>query len=131
VVSEIGEGGGRDYDDMVAGKEIVPPPTALSSCLKLTQKTQRPFELGFDEMSLAVVRGVRAGSQAESAGLVNGDRIISIANLSDAKKVEQQELSLVVARGEQEQKVSYLPRGTPKHVWHWEMPATGAANCKF
>ena len=78
------------------------------------------------------MRGVRAGSQAESAGLVNGDRIVSIANLGDAKKAEQQELSLVVARGEHEQKVSYLPRGTPTQVWHWEMPAEGAsARCKF
>ena len=132
VVSELGEAAGREYDDMVAGKLIVPPASALAPCLTLSQKPVRPFDLGFDEMSRSVVRRLRAGSQAETAGLANGDRIVSIANMPAARKAQGQELSLVIARDGQERQLSYLPRRPAAQVWYWEMPAGGAgANCKF
>lgn len=130
VTAELGDAAGREYDDMVAGKPILPPATAWGSCLKLSQVAVRPLDVGFDEMSMAVVRKLRAGSPAAAAGLADGDRIVSMTNKTAAFKKEDQELMLVVARDGVERKVSYLPRGPAMQVWRWEVPA-GAAACKF
>lgn len=132
VVGELGDAAGLEYDDMVAGKLIAPPPSALSSCLTLSQKRVRPFDLGFDEMSQTLVRRLRAGSLAEAAGIADGDRIVSMANLREARKTEEQKLSLIISRDGRERSISYLPRRPAASVWYWQMPKAGAiANCKF
>ncbi|NYE60796.1 hypothetical protein FHW58_001948 [Duganella sp. 1224] len=132
VVGELGEPAGRDYDDMVSGKLIEPPASALAPCLARSLRQVRAFDLGFDEMSHTVVRRLRAGSQAALAGLAEGDQIASMDNLQQARKDETGMLSLLVTRDGQQRRISYLPRAQPAPVWRWTVsPASAAARCGF
>lgn len=132
VVGELGDAAGREYDEMAAGKLMVPPESAPQSCLRLSQRQVRPFDLGFDEMSKTVVRHLRPGSEAEIAGLLEGDRIVSMINLAGAYKAESEKLSLVIERNGKEQHISYLPRRAAAQVWYWSLPTLGAdANCNL
>lgn len=128
VAGELGEAAGRNYDDMVSGKLIEPPASALAPCLTRSFRQARAFDLGFDEMSRTVVRRLRAGSQAALAGLAEGDQIVSMDNLQQARRDETAMLSLLVTRNGQQQRLSYLPRAAAAPVWHWA-PTTGEATC--
>jgi hypothetical protein len=130
VEAELGAQGGREFDDMVSGKDIIPPANALAACLKLSKYQYRPFELGFDEMSLAVVRGLRKGSAAEAAGLVNGDRI-AISNIVQARTNEDTTLDVAVNRDGKEQKVSFVPRTKALTAWRWEKLPTAQSACRL
>ena len=132
VARELGEAGVKDYDDMVAGKMVIPPPNAFAPCLRAVQVKERPFELGFDEMRLAVVSGLRPNSAAADAGLADGDKITSLSKLNDVKSDEAMPLNMTVKRGDKTLNFSFLPRGTPVDGWRWErVPGIADERCKF
>ena len=132
VQRELGEEGLRDYEDMAAGKVIVPPSNALGPCLKPVAVNIRPFELGFDEFELTKVAGLREGTAAARAGIRNGDRIIK---MSPAYKVaqhssESQRIVLTIERDGKRSNVTYLPRGETVQGWRWKRVAgVSESNC--
>lgn len=132
VVAEIGEGARAEFDEMVAGKPIAPLPSAFAPCYRPVRGSERPFDLGFDEMRLGVVSGLRADSAAAAAGVQEGDQIAAITPLRALRSDPAQVMRLGVQRGGQVLELSYLPRGAAVPSWHWERVAgVPEAACKL
>lgn len=123
VVRELGPGARQDYEDMAAGKTIVPSANAFGPCFALTRGEARPFVLGFDDMRLGVVKNLIPDSPAAKAGVKEGDTIVSLTPLKDVRDDPAKVMDLTLRRDGQEVKVSYLPRGAPVPAWHWERNA--------
>jgi hypothetical protein len=132
VVKELGAVAGTEFDDMAAGKDIVPQKDSLGACLTAVSYTVRPFDLGFDEMSLGVVKNLRKESAAAAAGVHEGDKILSLPALKEAREKEGKELAVELQRGDEKLSVNYLPRGAGVTAWRWERtPAAAKGNCKL
>ena len=123
VVEKLGPDAGVEFDDMTAGKIVIPPATSFGPCFKLFKTQSRPFDLGFDEMRLGVVKDLRPGSAAAQAGAREGDTIVSMTPLSEVRDKPDAEITLTVRRGEQILPVRYLPRGTTVENWQWRRVA--------
>jgi S1-C subfamily serine protease len=104
---------------MVAGKLIVPPAETFGPCFKPVSKAEQPFDLGFDEMRLGVVKDLRPDSAAAKAGIREGDAILSMTPLDAVRNDPQKKMELKLKRGNEEINVSYLPRRVPVPAWHW------------
>ncbi len=85
VVKALGAPAGQAFDDMVAGKLIVPPSATYGSCFQMVPASLRPFDMGFDGMRPGVVGGLRAGSAAELAGLREGDVVVKATPASQLR----------------------------------------------
>jgi len=132
VVRELGPPARKDYEDMVAGKTIVPPANVFGPCFSVVSEPERPFVLGFDDMRLAVVRNLVADSPAAKAGLKEGDTIVALTPIGEARDNPGKTMDLTVRRGGRELKVSYLPRAAPVPAWHWvRNPKVPAGRCRL
>lgn len=132
VTRELGASARAEFEDMVAGKTIVPLPNSFGPCWSPVAVTERPFDLGFDKMRLAVVRDLRPGSAAEQAGVKEGDKILSMTPLQQARSNSEQKMELTVERGGQPLRLSYSPRGAPVPGWRWmRKPGVSDAACKL
>lgn len=136
VGKEIGvEKAKAGYDAMTSGALLIPPTKLYAPCLVVEKHAVRPFQLGFARSSLnddRVIRDLEAGSAAEAAGLLNGDVIVEVNDVSKVRKDEALELKLTYRRGEATTTVSFLPRGAPVEGYHWiRDPKTPDAACRF
>ncbi|OJH36929.1 hypothetical protein [Cystobacter ferrugineus] len=132
VTRELGASARAEFEDMVAGKTIVPLPNSFGPCWRPVAVTERPFDLGFDEMRLAVVRDLRPGSAAEQAGVKEGDKILSMTPLQQARSHSKQKMELTVERGGRRLRLSYSPRGAPVPGWRWtRKPGVSDVACKL
>ena len=123
VGAELGaERAKREYDHMTSGGLLTPPSGLYAPCLKVEPRTVRPLQLGFARSSLnddRVVRGLEPGSEADRAGLRNGDVIIRADDFDRVRKGEADTFSLTYRRGSEERSVSYTPRGEPAKGYAW------------
>jgi M61 glycyl aminopeptidase len=112
----------RDYDDMVAGKTIVPT-GAFAPCFAIERIQARPFELGFDAAGLMgehkTVRGLVAGSAAAAAGLREGDEIVDASDTLEVQRDPNAAMLLRVRRDGAETLIAFVPRGTPIETFRW------------
>jgi hypothetical protein len=136
VGADIGAAKARaDYEDMVAGKPILPVTGALGDCFTLAPATVKAFELGFEQASLNknVVSGVKPGTAAAKAGLKDGDAIIESTSVFDAMRTQSSLMKLKVRRADQVIDISYLPRvDTATKVSQWQRkPGVADAACKL
>jgi hypothetical protein len=122
------------YQAMAAG-ETLHPANRFAGCLVATPKTMRTFELGFDRASLndaRIVRGLVAGSEADKAGLRDGDQILTESGLLEARKGETRSLTLTFKRDGAERTVTFLPRGAGVEGIAWaKAPGASPEACKF
>jgi hypothetical protein len=127
VEADLGAAGKQQFEDMLAGKLIVPAPDAFGPCYTRTTATLRRYELGFDSAVLAepsrIVRGLVPGSAAERAGLRNGDRIVKPVPQDAIQSDQHATLTLLVERDGKEFAVTYLPRGEAVRVYQWRRVA--------
>lgn len=122
--AELGEAGITDLDAMLAGGTVLPASDAFGPCFERVQKPLRRFDLGFDPASLLarprVVKGVKPGSEAEKAGLRDGD-IITQGFSQDGMQGDQQAwLPLSVERDGKPLSIRYQPRGETVPAWQWQ-----------
>jgi len=83
-------------------------------------------------MRLAVVRNLVADSPAAKAGLKEGDTIVALTPIGEARDNPGKTMDLTVRRGGRELKVSYLPRAAPVPAWHWvRNPKVPAGRCRL
>ncbi|MBX6350833.1 MAG: hypothetical protein IRZ11_04925 [Clostridia bacterium] len=117
VEGALGAEGLWDYEAMMRGEPVAPPEDALGPALRLEPCEAPAFDFGFDLASFLDperrVRGLRPGSNAERAGLREGDRILLTPGLSEALGDPEREIELGIVRGETRLWVRYLPRGRP------------------
>lgn len=119
VVKELGPSAGGEYDDMVAGKLITPPQGSFGRCFKVVNESERPFDLGFDEMRLGVVNNLRPDSAAAEAGIRENDTILSMTPLDVVRPDPKKMMELKVRRAQQELTFTYSPRKAAVPAWHW------------
>jgi len=127
VMAELGEAGGKGLDDMLAGKLIIPPSDAFGPCFAREESQVRRFELGFTRESLfdepRVVNGLVAGSEAEKAGIREGDTILQPVPLEEAQSDPEKTLKLQLSRDGKTFDVEYLPRGETVTTYLWQRVA--------
>lgn len=132
VTRELGAGARAEFEDMVAGKTLVPPPDSFGPCFRPVTVTEQPFELGFDEMRLGVVRDLRPGSAAEKAGVKEGDKLLSMTPLEEVRPHPERPMELTVERDGQPLRIRYTPRGAPVPGWRWKrVPGVPDAACRL
>jgi hypothetical protein len=129
--AELGTKGGADLDAMLAGGTVTPPSDAFGPGFRRVSRKLRRFDLGFDPASLTarpkLVKGLIAGSEAEKAGLRNGDQILNTFSQDGLQGDQAGLLLLEVRRGSETLSMRYLPRGETVDAWQWErVPVRGA-----
>ena len=132
VVKALGAPAGQAFDDMVAGKLIVPPGTTYGPCFQMVPTSLRPFDMGFDGMRPGVVGGLRAGSAAELAGLREGDVVVKATPASQLRENPAMLAEMAVMRDGQPLTIRFLPRGKPVDGWKWQrVPGIPDSDCKL
>lgn len=123
LARELGDEGRRVHADMLAGKLMLPESSDFGPCFRRTKDKFRRFELGFDPKSLVgttkTLRGLIPGSEAEKAGLRNGDVVTYSVALDGVQGDQTRKLTLQVTRDGQTFPVTYLPRGEMVEAWQW------------
>jgi hypothetical protein len=136
IGKELGEEGVAIHKSMLAGGLMLPESNGFGPCFHRTVKKIRQFDLGFDNASLLgdvkTIKGLEPGSDAEKAGLRDGD-VISYGVALDAVQAEvNRTLALKVTRDGKTFPLTYLPRGKAVDAYQWERVAgVPETTCKY
>ncbi len=121
VVRELGAAGGDRFDAVIfAGAPPDPPADAYGPCFTRIPRTHALFDLGLDEPRSrddGAIRGLRAGSAAQRAGLVEGEPMLA---LESTFLFPDKEATVTIQRGGKELVIRYLPAGEPREGFTWE-----------
>ena len=132
--AEIGEDGPSVHRAMMSGGLMLPESDDFGPCFRRTVKQIRQFDLGFDNKSILgaekIIQGLKPGSEAEQAGLRNGDRITYAVALDAVQGDVNRTIALQVTRGGSTFPLTFLPRGDAVDAYQWERnPDTPASAC--
>jgi predicted metalloprotease with PDZ domain len=98
-------------------------------------RTDHIFQLGFARASLSdggVIRDLASDSAAARAGIKEGDQVVTVKGLVEARKYEARSLSVTLRRADQQIEVTYVPRGAEVAGYGWvRNRAAGEQTCKF
>lgn len=135
VVAELGEAGGQLTADMLAGGLMLPESDAFSPCFARITRPFRRFELGFEPRSLVghvkTIAGLIPGSEAEMAGLKNGDVVTYAVAMDSVQGDPERTLTLQVTRDGATFPITYLPRGEWVEAYQWtRKPDVPEAACR-
>ena len=134
--AEIGEDGPTVHRAMMAGEWIVPESGDFGPCFHRVTRPIRRFDLGFDPASIIspdkIIKGLKPGSEAEKAGLRNGDKIAYGIAMDALQGDVTRTLTVQVTRDGRTFPLTYLPRGEAVDAYQWErLPgAPDDATCK-
>lgn len=130
--AELGQTGIDDFEAMLAGGTVLPPSDAFGPCFQRTTRPLRRFDLGFDPASLLSdsrrVQGLKPGSEAEKAGLREGDAITNTFSQDGLQADQEAFLTLEVERDGEKLTIRYQPRGETVDAYQWEK--TEAGSCR-
>ncbi|MGC5799517.1 peptidase M61 [Sphingomonas sp. NFX23] len=125
--AELGDKGVADFDAMLAGKTIVPPTNAYGPAFRRVTRPLRRYDLGFDIATLQarprIVHGLKKGSNAETAGLRDGDEILNSFPQDALQGDQQAYVALNVRRKGETSQIRFQPRGVPVPAYQW-VPVT-------
>lgn len=137
VSQELGPQGKREYDDMVAGVRLVPPPNTFGPCFKPQSYETRLYDLGFAESSLRgalrIIRGLEPDSSAARAGVRDGDELIHRTQSDEGEGEDRNHpMTLTIRRNGAEQDIRFIPEGKPVAAYHWvREPGIADARCRY
>ena len=124
VTQALGPRGKTEFEAMLAGAQQLPPSDAFGPCFSRTSKPLRRYELGFDPKVLVepkrIVRGLVSGSEAQKAGLANGDEILKPVPQDGIQGDQKATLTLAIRRDGRDFNIAYLPRGETVQAYQWE-----------
>lgn len=134
--AEIGNDGPALHRTMMSGGLMLPASDDFGACFRRTIKQIRQFDLGFDNKSILgaekIIQGLKAGSEAEKAGLRNGDKITYAVALDAVQGDVNRTITIQVTRDGKTFPLTYLPRGEAVDAYQWERnPSTPLAACKL
>jgi predicted metalloprotease with PDZ domain len=127
---ELGEDGVSLHKAMMSGDSLVPDSDAYSPCFRRIAAQIRRYELGYNQKRAAVdgvVEGLIAGSEADKAGIREGDKIVLRTNTDGAQRDPQMKLNVKISRAGNTVPITYLPRGAAVAGYQWERAADAAA----
>lgn len=114
----------NDWNDMMGGKIIFPMTGAFGPCIHATREDVRIFDLGFASpvrlSAGATIGGLIKGSQAERAGLRNGDVLNVGVDINPAAQSLDKPVVLQVSRAGKTKTVTYDPRGGSQPGVAWK-----------
>lgn len=123
--AELGDEGIAGFEAMLRGDTVEVPSDAFGPRFRRTTATLRRYDLGFDMASLRTrpraVQGLIPGSNAERAGLRNGDILLNSFPQDALQGDQQAYVTVRVRRGEQELEFRYQPRGEEVPAYQWEL----------
>jgi len=133
--SHLGAKGKEEFEAMLGGAVMLPPPDAFGPCFMRGTKPMRRYELGFEPKVLTepkrIVRGLVPGSAAALAGIRNGDEIAQPVPQDMIQSQQNAILTLKLLRDGKPLEISYLPRGETVEAYQWtEKSCTGAPSSK-
>jgi predicted metalloprotease with PDZ domain len=121
--AQLGAKGIAELDAMLAGGTVLPAFDAYGPEFRRVTRALRRFDLGFDPASLTarprIVRGLIAGSQAQKAGLREGDEITNTFPQDKLQGDQSAYLVLEVKRAGQALQIRYQPRGETVQAYQW------------
>lgn len=135
VVDILGPRARTEYEDMVAGKKIVPPGTTFGPCFRRVGVKEYTQDIGFDVVAYMaaprVIKNLVPGSAAERAGLREGDTVLQGTDISDPSFKYDKPVTLKVQRGGKELTFTFAPRGKQVTGYRWvRNPHISDAACK-
>ena len=135
VRKELGEEGVAVHKSMMAGGLMLPESGDFGSCFRRATTKMRQFDLGFDNASIVsnpkVIKGLKPGSEAEKAGLRNGDVLTYGVALDSVQGDIDRLFEVQVTRDGKTFPLSYKPRGAEVETYVWErVPGVSDAACK-
>src|SRR6267142_4038100 len=144
TASSLGEdfarfAGGKVHSDLttyIDNGEIIPLPAgALGPCVDLHDATAHAYDPGLDVEKMVqtrVVSDVKPGSEADRAGLRNGQIVIERSEIRAGDP--NQRISLTVRDNTVEKSLSYFPRGADIPISQYALSkatADGTGNCNL
>lgn len=112
-----------DWNDMMDGKIIFPAPGAFGPCMHSRKEDVRIFDLGFSSpvrlSAGATIGGLVKGSEAERAGLRNGDILDAGVDINPAAASLDEPVVLHVRRSGMPVTISFDPRGGSQPGLAW------------
>jgi predicted metalloprotease with PDZ domain len=135
ITKELGLAAKADYESMLAGAVMLPETNAFGPCFERRTARLRRFELGFDpkvmNQSPRLIRGLIPGSEAERAGLRDGDEITQPVGLDSIQEDQKRTLTLRIRREGKVFPVTYLPRGEIIDAYQWaRVPGIPDRDCR-
>lgn len=132
---EIGNEGVALHKSMLAGDLVLPESGDFGPCFRREIKMVRRFDVGFDFASLIgakkIVHGLKQGSEAEKAGLRDGDNISYGVALDAVQGDVNRLFTAQVTRDGKSFPITYLPRGEAVETYQWERdPAVPESACR-
>ena len=125
--AELGDKGLAEFDAMLAGGTVLPPSDAYGPGFRRVSQPLRRYDLGFDIASLQarpkIVHGLVKGSNADQAGLKEGDEILNSFPQDALQGDQQAYVTLDVKRASQTPHIRYQPRGEIVQAYQW-VPAS-------
>jgi predicted metalloprotease with PDZ domain len=136
ITSELGPTARKEYEAMLAGEVVLPDSDAFGPCFERRTAPLRRFELGFDSKIMGeptrIIRGLIPGSEAERAGLRNGDEIATPVGLDSVQSDQKSTLTLQIRRDDKVFPVTYLPRGETIATYQWaRVKGVADADCRY
>jgi predicted metalloprotease with PDZ domain len=124
VRGEIGEDGLKVHRLMMAGGILIPESDDYGPCFERIVTPIRRYELGFTAKGLPgggkIVTDLIAGSEADKAGLRDGDRVLlPIITSEGVRRDWTQRITVQVVRDGRSFSVTYLPRGQAIDAYQW------------
>jgi hypothetical protein len=121
---DIGEDGVQVHRAMMAGGLMLPQSDDFGPCFRRVVRKIRPFDLGFDNKSLVgavkTISGLKPGSEADKAGLRDGDKVTYGVALDAVQGDVNRTLTFNVSRDGKTFQITYLPRGEAVDAYQWE-----------
>ena len=135
ITNELGLAAKEEFEGMLGGAVMLPESDAFGPCFKRVSIPLRRFELGFDPKVMnenpRIIRGLVPGSEAERAGLRNGDEIVLPVGLDGVQGNQKRTLTLQVRRKGKVSSVTYLPRGEKVPTYQWNrVPGVRDSDCR-
>ena len=123
LAAELGPDAVAAFHAMLDGESPLPASDAFGRDFHRVEKPLRRYELGFEPKVLMeeprVVRGLIRGSNAEAAGLRDGDEILRSVGQDGIQGQQEAELELAIRRASEYLQIRYRPRGELVSAWQW------------
>jgi predicted metalloprotease with PDZ domain len=136
VRKDAGEDGIKVHRLMMTGGILVQESGDYGPCFERIVKPIRRYQLGFAPKSLPdsgkLVTDLIAGSEADKAGLRNGDHVVlPIITSEGVRRDWTRQIAVQVTRAGRTFTITYLPRGEAIEAYQWQRkPDAPADICK-
>lgn len=123
VHKALGEAGVEEFEAMLSGKPLDPPPDLLGPCFQREAATYRQYRPGFNARlgngGITLVSSLQPDSPAATAGIREGDELLDPPPAPTDQTITQQPLTLHLRRNGQILTISFAAWGPPVEGWRY------------